>query len=68
MQLLKIKEVMAIVHLGRSTIYRKMKDGEFPKHFRTGKRAVHWKESEVREWYDSLKTAKLEDLHSPNRQ
>lgn len=64
MQLLNIKEVMAIVHMGRNTIYTKMKEGKFPKQFRTGKRAVRWKESEVREWYDSLQPAKPEDLHS----
>ena len=43
--------------LGRSTIYKYIEKGEFPKSISLGERAVAWLESEVHDWM----MAKLED-------
>ena len=52
-RLLRIEEVEEITGLSHSTIYRKVKEGTFPPPVRVGKRAVRWREWEVREWVRS---------------
>ena len=58
-RLIRLKEVQHRVGLGRSTIYRWMAEGEFPKPVPLGAHAVAWVESEVEEWID-LKLASME--------
>lgn len=53
-RLLKLKEVMAIVSLGSTTIYRKMDSGEFPRARRLGPNCVRWLESDIVAWIASL--------------
>ncbi|SFJ91479.1 transcriptional regulator, AlpA family [Sphingomonas sp. NFR04] len=55
-RILRIKAVMALTGLTRSTLYRKMDAGTFPKNTRISARCVGWRESAVSEWLDSLKT------------
>ncbi len=50
MRFLKLKEVMALTALGRSSIYKFMEENRFPKSVSLGDRAVAWVESEVEEW------------------
>lgn len=50
MRFLKIKEVMTKTALSRSSIYRKMNEGSFPKPVPIGERAVAWIDSDVEEW------------------
>ena len=40
--------------LSRSTIYRMMNHGEFPRPVRIGRRAVGWRSSDVEEWLKAL--------------
>ncbi|MBE4009766.1 AlpA family transcriptional regulator [Vibrio parahaemolyticus] len=54
MRFLRLKEVMSLTGLGRSTIYKFMADEtDFPKSVPLGGRAVAWVESEVEEWMES---------------
>ena len=50
MRLIKLKEVMHITSLARSTIYKFMGEGSFPKSVSLGDRAVAWVEEEVQDW------------------
>jgi prophage regulatory protein len=50
MKLIKLKDVIACTGLGRSTIYKYIEEGGFPKSVSLGCRAVAWVESEVQEW------------------
>ena len=50
MRFIKLKEVMDCTGLGRSTIYKYIEKGEFPKSISLGERAVAWLESEVHDW------------------
>lgn len=50
MRFLKIKEVTTKTALSRSSIYRKMSEGSFPKPVPIGERAVAWLDNEVKEW------------------
>ena len=49
-RLLRLSEVAARTGLGRTTIYRKMREGSFPEPLRIGARAVRWPESEIEAW------------------
>lgn len=48
--ILRRKRVEARVGLGRSTIYKRVADGTFPKPISLGARAVGWIEAEVDAW------------------
>ena len=50
MKILKLKMVVEITGLGRSSIYKLIEQGEFPKQVSLGERAVGWVESEIEEW------------------
>ena len=47
------KQVEEITGLSRSSIYRLMTSGEFPRPVRVGPAAVRWRESEVMDWLES---------------
>ena len=49
-RLLHRAEVEAKTGLGRSTIYRLMRQGEFPTPIKIGPRAVRWPQSELDDW------------------
>ncbi len=54
MRFLRLKEVMSLTGLARSTIYKFMADEtDFPKCVPLGGRAVAWVESEIEEWMES---------------
>ena len=45
-------EVERFCQIGRSTIYRLMREGRFPLPIRVGTRAVRWPEHELTAWLD----------------
>jgi prophage regulatory protein len=47
-RLLKLPDVMEIVHYAKPSIYRLMAEGKFPKPIKLGGRSVFWVESEIR--------------------
>lgn len=49
-QLLKLRQVMAITCLARSTVYKYCAENNFPKPIRLSKRNVAWVEEEIEEW------------------
>ncbi|WP_288446805.1 AlpA family transcriptional regulator [uncultured Serratia sp.] len=51
-RLIRLPDVMSITGLKRSTIYLKMKDGDFPKSIPIGERSVAWVEGEVNKWIE----------------
>ncbi len=53
MELLKLKVVCARTGLGRSSLYKAIEKGEFPKPVSIGKRAVAWRSDEVDQWIES---------------
>jgi len=50
MRFIKLKEVMERTGLGRSSVYKQMSEGTFPKNVSLGDRAVAWVESEIEDW------------------
>jgi prophage regulatory protein len=51
-RLIRLPEVRHRVGLGRSTIYRWMSEGKFPKPVQLGGYAVAWAEHEIENWID----------------
>jgi prophage regulatory protein len=49
-RLLKLPQVMEIVGLGKTMIYRMIRAGEFPQPFKPGGYASRWSEAEVLAW------------------
>ena len=50
--ILRLKDVIAMTGLSRSTIYLRMDQGKFPQHINLGSRAVGWIGSEIKEWIE----------------
>tara|TARA_R110001592_G_scaffold200097_1_gene448892 strand:+ start:360 stop:575 length:216 start_codon:yes stop_codon:yes gene_type:complete len=51
-RLIRLKEVQNRVGLGRSTIYRWMDEGKFPRSHSLGGYAVAWLEADIDSWID----------------
>jgi prophage regulatory protein len=52
-QFIPRKHVEKLSGLARSTIYRKIKDGSFPRPVSIGGNAVRWKLSDIVDWQNS---------------
>jgi prophage regulatory protein len=50
MRYIRFKELRKLVPLGRTTIWKMMKEGRFPPSYRIGKAATAWLDSEVEDW------------------
>ncbi len=50
MRVLRLKEVIFRVGFGRSTIYLRIRGGNFPAPIKLGKRSVGWLESVIDDW------------------
>jgi prophage regulatory protein len=51
--LIRLPRVKELTGLGRSTIYRKVNDRQFPAPINLGPRAIAWVESEIQDWIRS---------------
>ena len=52
-QLIKINEVIHRTAKSRSSIYKAINDGKFPKSYPNGDRAVAWLASDIESWIDA---------------
>lgn len=50
---LRMRAVTQIIGVSPVTIYRYMRDGNFPNQIKIGKRAVAWRASEIDAWIKS---------------
>ncbi len=53
-RLIRLKQVMEITGLSRSSVYRYIDEGRFPQSVSLGGRAVAWVESEVERWIEEV--------------
>lgn len=49
-RILRLKAVLDLTGLTRTTLYRRMQEGTFPKNVQISPRCVGWRESSIREW------------------
>lgn len=52
MKLIRLKQVMECTGLARSTVYKFIAEGDFPKPVKLGIRVVAWVEAEVLAWIE----------------
>lgn len=60
-RILRIKAVLARTGLSRSTLYRKIQKGTFPKQVRISIRCAGWRESAVNAWMRNPMFFNVED-------
>lgn len=66
-RLIRLPQVKAMVGLGTTAIYDKIKKGEFPRQIKLG-RLSGWVESEVQEWISQqILASRPESASSPPR-
>lgn len=53
MKMLRMKNVLEITGLSRSTVYESIKQGNFPKQIKLGVKAVGWTSDSINEWLES---------------
>ena len=59
-QILRIADVLAATALSRTTLWRRVKTGDFPAPIRlggAGSRAVRWRRTDIETWINSRPTA-----------
>ena len=59
-RVVRLPEVVEITGLSRATIWRRERDGSFPRPIRLGgerTRAVGWREQDIYDWIDGLSPA-----------
>ena len=57
-QFIRLGEVIQITSLSKTSIYRLISEGTFPRQIQIGKRAVVWVRSDINDWINQkLKTA-----------
>ena len=62
-RLLTRAEVEHRTGLGRSALYRAMREGRFPEPMRVGPKSVRWLLSEVIQWISSLERSHGDGIH-----
>jgi prophage regulatory protein len=56
-QIFRRRQLEKQLGLTRSSIYKMMEDGEFPRPIKLGRRAVGWRADEVAYWLDKMQKA-----------
>ncbi|KII30223.1 DNA-binding protein [Pseudomonas fluorescens] len=51
---IRLDEVLHITGLGRNTVYRRIREGTFPKQVRIGPNSVAWRQSAIVKWMHDL--------------
>ena len=64
-RILRIKTVLERTGLSRSTMYRKMQNGTFPRSVQISTRCAGWRESAVAEWLKNPMFYSVEDCDRP---
>ena len=52
-RILRLPAVMDVTGLGRSTVYLKMAEGQFPKSFKITERSCGWLEADIQNWIET---------------
>lgn len=65
-RLIRLKEVLRICGMSRSTLYNNIKEQQFPEPIRISARSVAWLQSEVLEWIElRVKFRTVKHSHKP---
>lgn len=62
-RLMRLSEVLHTTGLGRNTVYRRMREGTFPKQVKLGPKSVAWRQSEIAHWIETLQPSNDQSVH-----
>ena len=62
-RLLRLDEVLHTTGLGRNTVYRRIREGTFPKQVRIGPNSVAWRQSDIYHWMTNLTPSNDQSVH-----
>ena len=65
-RLLRRPEVERVTGLARTSIYRLMQSGDFPRPVKVGPAAVRWREGDITAWVESRPIAESDSASSPS--
>ena len=51
--ILRLPEVLELTKISKSTLYRFMQSGDFPRPIRLGQRARAWRKAEILKWIEA---------------
>ncbi len=57
MRMLRLPDVCEVTGLSPTTVWRREKDGQFPRRRRLGMNIVAWRSDEISAWIEALPTA-----------
>jgi prophage regulatory protein len=63
-RILRLNAVLDLTGLSRSTLYRKVADGSFPRQVQLSTRCVGWRTSAIAEWQRNPIFYRVEEAHS----
>ena len=66
MRLLRLPDVCEITGLSPTTVWRREKDGQFPRRRRLGANLVAWRSDEIEAWIEALPEADEEPEPEPD--
>ena len=66
-RLLTRREVEQRVGMGRSSVYRAMREGRFPEPLCIGPKSVRWVSSEIEAWIASLQRSHGDSIHRASK-
>jgi prophage regulatory protein len=58
LKFLRLKDVISLTGISKSTIYLLMSKKSFPPHYQLGRRSVGWKQSDIEHWMSSRRELK----------
>jgi prophage regulatory protein len=58
-RILTTEQVLEILPVSKSTLWRLEKQGIFPRHFKVGSRKNGWLESDVQSWIDNVQEGNI---------
>ena len=62
-RLMRLPEVLSTTGLGRNTVYRRMREGTFPKQVKLGPNSSAWRQSEIAAWMAILTASNDQSVH-----
>ncbi|MCP3791618.1 MULTISPECIES: helix-turn-helix transcriptional regulator [Pseudomonas] len=62
-RLLRLDEVLHVTGMGRNTVYRRIREGTFPKQVKIGPNSVAWRQSDITQWMTSLTPSNDQSVH-----
>ena len=60
MKILKLKEVLELISISKSTLYNEINEGRFPEPIKLSRRSVGWLIEDVHNWRDKKKESRAQ--------